>query len=398
MAKVGSKKLKVASEITAELAKKAAERTKDYSLLLRPLEKNEKFSLTRLAPYLNQEEYATVASWLKQNKANVSIVRYGWSFLISGKDHLPKIISKEKYTDALNEKIQRIFFQWRFQEFAERAWGAVPQYVAPEMIGNLEIKQAAALQLFSPEPLHVLLIGSQESGKNEIINTVKEISDYAYGTPEDGVCIIIKDKKIFPGLLRRAGNGLCIVKNLARLRKDDEVILYRTLETGYVSYNTKLGRKRHHVAGSILTEVTPREPAEADKNALPLDPYLVSKFHIAFFVKQASLQSFSEIAEKLILEHKITIRKNDMDFIKKYARFAKNRLVEIPPDLAEKIKEFAVRLKTEREPQLPYKISPQLVVGIVRLAKASARMELRNLVNAADLDRVFRIYDKATKI
>ncbi len=265
------------------------------------------------------------------------------------------------------------------------------------MIGNLEIKQAAALQLFSPEPLHVLLIGSQDSGKNEIMNTIKEISDHIYGTPEDGVCIIIKDKKIFPGLLRRASNSLCIVKNLARLRKDDEVILYRTLETGYVSYNTKLGRKRHPVAGSILADVTPREPAE-EKNILPLDPHLVSKFHIAFLVKQASLQSFSEIAEKLILEHKITIRKNDMDFIKKYARFAKNRLVEIPPDLAERIKEFAVRLKTEREPQLPYKISPQLVVGIVRLAKASARMELRNLVNAADLDRVFRIYEKAMKL
>ncbi len=115
LAKISSKKLKAASEITAELAKKAAEKTKDYSLLLRPLEKNEKFSLTRLEPYLNQEEYTTVASWLKQNKADVSIVRYGWSFLISGKDHLPKIISKEKYTDALNEKIQKVFFQWRFQ-------------------------------------------------------------------------------------------------------------------------------------------------------------------------------------------------------------------------------------------------------------------------------------------
>ena len=414
-AKAGSKKFKSAADTTKDLATKFFGITKDYSLLLRPLGKNERFSLSRLEPYLNKDEYKLVAAWLKQQKAKISIIKYGWSFLISGKDHLPKLISGEPYTEELNSKIKTIFFRRRFEEFAERAWNAVPQYIAPEMIGNLEIKQAIALQLLSPEPINILLVGNAESGKNELISTTKEVSDHVYGTPEDGVCALIKNHKIFPGLLRQAGNNLCIVRNLHHMRKDDEVMLYRTLETGYVAYNTRQGRKRHPTPASLLTEIPIHEPTadvseplfttsrqatpgSGNPSPLLLDPYMVSKFHCTFFVKPVGLQSFSEIAEKLIMEHKITIKENDADFIKKYCRFAKNLQVEIPQTWAEKIKEFAVKLKEEKELQLPYKISSQLVVGLVRLVKASARSELRTIVEAKDLDRVFRIYEKSMHI
>ena len=82
---------------------------------------------------------------LKQKRARISVKRFGWSFLISGKDLLPVVVSKEKKARDLNEKIKTKFYETRFEEFTERAWSALPHFVAPSLVGQLHIKQAIAL-------------------------------------------------------------------------------------------------------------------------------------------------------------------------------------------------------------------------------------------------------------
>lgn len=407
-ARESAKDIKVFTKITSKktkiFLKTSAKKTKDAALLLRPLKPREKFEASKLAECLNKNEYELVVGWLKQGKAAIDIKKYDWSFLISGKNHFPRIISEEQFTKELNDKIKKAFMEERFREFSERAWNAVPQYVAPTVIGMLEAKQATVLQLFSGEPLHIILIGDLYSGKTEIFESVKQLSP-AFGLQaNDGICISFSEgRKVRPGGLVRAGKNLCTISKLHLLRREDELILYRTLETGYISYNTKSGRRRYDAPASILAECSPRYGSfenfslEALKKQLPLDPYLVGRFHAAIFTKKAGLEKFADIAEKIIVEHKVIMKQDDMDFIKRYAEFARKVDVELPAHLAGKIKEFAVVLK-EREPDLPYKITPQAIVGIIRMAKASARMELRSQIESKDLERVFNLMNKITKI
>jgi len=394
---------KASSKATRAFLKSAAETTKDTALLLRPLKSREKFEISRLHDYLNKNEYKLAVAWLKQGKAAVGIKKYNWSFLVSGKNHFPQIISEQEFSDAMNDKIKVAFLQERFSEFAERAWNAVPQYVAPNVIGLLELKQAVSLQLFSAEPLNIVIVGDVDSGKNEVLNSAKILSDGTAVNAGDGICISVNDaRKVRPGALMRTKN-MCIAGKLHSLKKDDELVLYRTLETGYVAYNTKSGRRRYDSMISILAECNPRyghfekfEP-EVIKKQLLLDPYLIARFHAAFFVKKVELERFADIAEKVISENRVIAKSDDLDFVKNFARHAHNVKVELPAHLADKIKEFAISLK-ERESNLPYKLTSQTIVGIIRMAKASARMEMRNQIESKDLERVFNIFSRMTNL
>ncbi len=394
---------KVSSKATKAFLKSAAETTKDTALLLRPLKSREKFEISRLYDYLNKNEYKLAVAWLKQGKATVGIKKYNWSFLVSGKNHFPQIVSAQEFSDALNDKVKVAFLQERFGEFAERAWNAVPQYVAPSVIGLLELKQAVSLQLFSAEPLNIVIVGDTDSGKHEVLNSAKILSDGAVVNAGEGICISVNEaRKVRPGALMRTKN-MCIAGKLHLLKKDDELVLYRTLETGYVAYNTKSGRRRYDSQVSILAECNPRyghfekfEP-EAIKKQLLLDPYLVARFHAAFFVRKVELERFADIAEKVISENRVIAKADDLEFIKNFARHARNVKVELPAHLADKIKGFAISLK-ERENNLPYKLTSQTIVGIIRMAKASARMELRSQIESKDLERVFSIFNKITNL
>lgn len=394
---------KIASKKTKEFAKTSAEATRDAAMLLRPLKPREKFEISKLADYLNENEYGLAIGWLKQGKAKMDVRKYDWSFLISGKNHVPKIISDQPYTKELNEKIKKMFLDERFKEFSERAWNAVPQYIAPNVIGQMDAKQAVALQIFSSEPMHVLFMGDAESGKSEIFESVKKLSDNSVVQASDGICVsLYEGRKVRPGGLLRAGKNLCIVHKLNNLKKEDELILYRTLETAYISYKTKSGKRRYETPASILAECSPKYgffekfDVEQLRKQMPLDPYLAGKFHAVIFNKKVSLERFADIAEKIIIENRVSMKQDDLDFIKKYAEFAKKLEVELPTHMADKIKEFAVVIKS-REEKLPYKVTAQIIVGIIRMAKASARMELRNQIESKDLERVFNLFSKITE-
>ena len=64
--------------------------------------------------------------------------------------------------------------------------------------------------------------------------------------------------------------------------------------------------------------------------------------------------------------------------------------VDIVDKLKKKIVDFATELKKDEEDFL-VEVSPRIIIGILRLTKASARLELRNKVEEKDLERVFKL-------
>ena len=113
-----------------------------------------------------------------------------------------------------------------------------------------------------------------------------------------------------------------------------------------------------------------------------------------FFVKQVSLEGFSKIAERIISQDKPQINSSDIDFLKRYIRYTSDLEIKLSDDLAEKIKEFVTDLKA-KENELPFEVTPRLVVGLMRMAKASARLEARTKIEAKDLERVFGVVRSA---
>lgn len=404
------------------IGRKTGKLLRDSILLARPLDKKENFALSKTEQYLKPEEQNKLALLVRQGKAHVKLKRYGWSFLISGKDLRPAVIyvkpEKRKFNpdkdieiktqlwlEELDKRIRNRFFESNFREFAEKAWIAIPQFIAPNIIGLKHVKEAATLQLLCKEPTHILLLGDPGTGKTDILRSASELSVVSVfglgsGTSGVGLAVTVKGKYVSPGLLPKADLGLACIDELNLMKKDDYAALYNAMEKGFITYDKGGHHYRFNARIRVLATGNPKgdkfESYEAEKvkEQLPFDSALLSRFHLVFLVRKATLNEFSAIAEKIISEDKVKINLADILFLKNYVRFVSKLDAEIPQNLADKIRDFVTNLK-EKEAELPFEITPRIVLGITRLVKASARMELRSIVEGKDLDRVFGIVTKA---
>lgn len=336
--KVARKAALTGLEWTIKILRKTAQTTIDSTLLLKKLTKRQRFKLSKVEPYLHKNEFNKIVSLVKQGKANIELKRFGWSFLISGKDLLPilhylppenrKFIfdnseekSDELFINEANKKLQKIFYKAAFEDFSERAWDAVPQYIAPTLVTSLQTKQAIALQLFCPRKFKILLKGGR--AKNKILDSASEIDS----------SLIIVDVDKLPDAERKT---ILSAKKLLAFSKG------------------KLGS-------------------------------LHDEFNLVLPIKKISLKKFTDLVESLVVQE-ININRNDIFFLKKYIKHAQKIKVQLPPHFANKIKKFAVKMERKRN------VSKKTIEGLIQMIKASAAMELREQVETKDLLRVFRIY------
>ncbi|MBS3064934.1 MAG: ATP-binding protein [DPANN group archaeon] len=417
-----SKAAKAVWSFTKFLGRKTAKFTRDTFLLARPLAKKEKFDSAKVKEYLSDSEFTKLMWFIKQGKAEIKLEKFGWNFLISGNDLMPRVrfVKPEKrrfnpdhdvelkdqvWIDELDKKLRNKFLQHTFEEFAPRAWTTIPQFIAPNLIGMETIKQAAAMQLFSKDALHILLIGDPGTGKTDILRASADISPIsAYGlgsgTSGAGLSVTASGNQILPGLLPMAHNGLCAIDELNLMKKEDYAAMYNAMEKGFVTYDKAGKHYKFDAMIKILATANPKGDkfenytTEQIKKQLPFDSALLSRFHLIFFVKQVSLEGFSKIAERIISQDKPQINSSDIDFLKRYIRYTSDLEIKLSDDLAEKIKEFVTDLKA-KENELPFEVTPRLVVGLMRMAKASARLEARTKIEAKDLERVFGVVRSA---
>ena len=421
----GSKAAKAAWSFASFLGRKTAKLTRDAVMLARPLAKKEKFDISRVKEHLLENEFARLSRLVKQGKAEIKLEKKEWSFLISGKNLIPSIkfikpdkrkfnldydveLKEQVWLEDLDKKLKDKFIEQTFKDFAPRAWITVPQFIAPNLIGMADIKNAVALQLFSKEALHILLLGDPGTGKTDILRAGADISPIsAYGlgsgTSGAGLSITASGNQVSPGLLPMAHNGLCAIDELNLMKKEDYASMYNAMEKGFVTYDKAGKHFKFDALVKILATANPKDDKFEDysieqiKKQLPFDSALLSRFHLIFFVKQMSLEGFSKIDEKIINQDKAEMNKDDVEFLKKYIKYTYDLEIKLPDNLAVKIKDFVTDLKA-KEAQLPFEITPRLVVGLMRMAKASARMEARTKIEAKDLERVFEVVNSAIRI
>ncbi|MBS3064625.1 MAG: ATP-binding protein [DPANN group archaeon] len=421
----GSKAAKAAWSFASFLGRKTAKLTRDAVMLARPLAKKEKFDILKVKEHLSESEFARLSRLVKQGKAEIKLEKKEWSFLISGKNLIPSIkfikpdkrkfnldydveLKEQVWLEELDKKLRNKFLEQTFNDFAPRAWTTVPQFIASNLVGMADIKNAVALQLFSKEAIHILLIGDPGTGKTDILRAGADISPIsAYGlgsgTSGAGLSITASGNQVSPGLLPMAHNGLCAIDELNLMKKEDYASMYNAMEKGFVTYDKAGKHFKFDALVKILATANPKDDKfenysiEQIKKQLPFDSALLSRFHLIFFVKQMSLEGFSKIAEKIINQDKVEMNKDDVEFLKKYIKYTYDLEIKLPDNLAVKIKDFVTDLKA-KEAQLPFEITPRLVVGLMRMAKASARMEARTKIEAKDLERVFEVVNSAIRI
>jgi DNA replicative helicase MCM subunit Mcm2 (Cdc46/Mcm family) len=318
----------------------------DSALLARPLSKKEKFDLERISVYLTAEQLKLVKKLVKQKNGKIGFVKKGYSFLLVNKDILPRIDSNLEEAEEINRTIERIYYNEAFKNFVERAWHAIPQYIAPSTIGLKDAKYLTSLLLFTEKSLQVLLLGNVGIGKSEILKDAQKLSEKRIRTVEE-------------------------IKKL----EDSEEDLIASL-----SFRNKM---QVYNSSSL-------------KKNVQLSTAQLAKFHLALILKEPDLQRFANIADKILSEERVKVNPMDLSFIKKYVEEARKINVKVPAEIASQIKDFSMTLK-EREELLPWPVTGKTVEALLELVKASARAEMRNAAGIKDLDRVFGIINASYK-
>ncbi|MBI5002545.1 ATP-binding protein [Candidatus Woesearchaeota archaeon] len=388
----------------------------DFFMLFRPLGMKERELVSHVKDYVDAAQLRDLISLLKQKKISASLM-----YLPISKDLFAQteqcVIFKAETQDSevheyileANQAIQKKFFKKQYASFAEHAPEILPKLIAPHIIGHDVIKHAVSIQLFASEPIHILLLGDPAIGKTDIIRSIADfhpISTYGLGSGMSGVGLAVTTigDVIEPGLLPQADQGICCIDELNLLKEESRGALYNAMEKGFITYDKKGKHLKLDARVRVLATANPigdkfigKTVAELKKQ-IPFDDALLTRFHLVFLVRKPDTYQFMKITDAILKQkHDTGLTKTDLEFIKSYVFHAEQLKVTLPEVYHQDIVSFVGELK-KKESKCLFEISPRLVVGLIRLVQARARMCLREKVKQEDIDAVKVIVERALKI
>lgn len=381
---------------------------------MRKLSPDEEEMLKDLDWCTSEKQKRVIRGLLKERKIAIEKETISVGGLVDG-IVLPKLVPVKKSEEVsetisdINSAVDAKTKDILFKQFAKSIHERCSRIIAPNIVGFETVKRATALQLFSPERIHILLLGDPGTGKTQILSAVTELAPISSmglgsGTSGVGLAVTVKGNEVLKGLLPMADNGLCAIDELNLMKEESRASLYNAMEKGFVSYDKGGHSFKFDARVSVLATANPKgdkftgNKVEELKKQLPFDPALLTRFHLTFLVRKHGKEEFKKITRALLNKSKTTLTKKEAEFLKSYVKHTHSLgEIKLPKKFEQEIVNFISDIK-ENEDNYLVEISPRLVVGFSRLAKASARMELRSEVQQKDVDLVKQIVTESLKI
>lgn len=373
----------------------------------------EKTIYRKLDDYLESGDCSEVKGLVKQKKAALSMSEVEVSPQVA-KCVYPCIKASTEdeeitaYIKRLNDIIQKKAFEDTYTEFSTKAHEVIPKLIAMNIIGLEHIKKAAAVQLFATpsEPVHMLLLGDPGTGKTDILRSAAQLSPISQfglgsGTTGVGLTVTVSGDEVRKGLLPLAHKGTCAIDELNLMKERDRASLYNAMEKGFITYDKAGKHYKFESQVKVIATANPKGDQFAGwtlatlKKQLPFDSALLTRFHLVFLIRKPDVKQFVEISKNIL--RKKTEPTADERFIHSYIEHGMGIEVVMPSDFERQVVDFVAEVKKNEHKYL-IEVSPRLVLGFVRLAKASARMGLRKEVNQQDIDLVKDIVTEGLKL
>lgn len=384
----------------------------DLFSMARPLSKSQKANLSMIKDALDKEDLATLVKLIKTKKVMIDF----YTLNIKGlRDNFyPKLIlmTKEadvkKFCDGIKIIINNKNRIDQYKRFSKIASNVIPKFISPNIYNLNEIKQAVMLMIASKEPIHILLLGDPGTGKTEILRSAVDLSkigQYGLGSGTSGVGLSVtyKGDEMIKGLLPLADGGVCAIDELNLMKDEDRASLYNAMEKGFIVYNK--GRKHINIPANVKIIATANPKKDkfisdspiAIKAQLPFESALLSRFHLVFIIRKHSINDFKEISKRIIENTSSKNNNEILGFIKDYLDYAADQNVELPKNVEKLIVDFIADIK-EHEKNYIIDVTPRLVIGIVRLVKAKARIALRKQAEIDDFQFVRNIFETSLNL
>lgn len=315
--------------------------------------------------------------------------------------------------------------------------------IAPSIYGYREVKEAIALQLFGGRPgkklpdgtsvrpdIHILLIGDPGVAKSKMLQYVDHIapkSIYVTGKGTTGAGLTATAEKdefaegawtLKAGALVLAGGGICAIDEFDKMDKEDRGAMHEAMEQQTISIAKAGIITKFKANTSILAASNPKfsrfDSYKTPAEQFDIPPTLISRFDLIFPVKDViDVEQDKKIADHILKMHGTERDMEDLlpeipvDLFRKYISYSRKYIKPIlTKDAIEKIKDYYVTLRASSHGgAVP--ATPRQLEALIRLAEASAKIRLSDIVTVSDAERAINItnfvlmevaYDKRTGI
>lgn len=374
----------------------------DVIRLFRKLTPSETQELQKVQPFIDEYLFEELTRLKKQRKVEISFKKDIFN------NEFPVITGTNNALEYIANDIKKNHYGLFKQTIQKDPLAQLSKFIAPEIIGHDDIKQATILQMVSNEPIHILLLGDPGTGKTDILRSVQNLSDISSfglgsGTTGAGLGVTMIGNEMHKGLLALADKGVCLIDELNLMKKEDRAYLYSAMEKGFITYDKKGRHEKISTDVKVLATANPKgdkftaKTITTLKMQLPFDAALLSRFHMVFFIRQPNAEEFEKIAAKIAKNKKTTIDPYDLELFMQYITETKKRSVDLDETLEQEIKAFAATLK-KIESKTLVEISPRLIIGLIRLSKSIAKLKQQNTVTHQDVILIKELMLKSLKI
>jgi len=313
--------------------------------------------------------------------------------------------------------------------------------IAPSIYGYEDIKLAIALQLFGGVPkklpdgteirgdIHILLVGDPGVAKSQLLRFVHRIAPRSIYTTGKGTttagltATAVRDEvdgrwTLEAGALVLADKGIALVDEIDKMRKEDRSALHEALEQQTISV-AKAGINAILKARCALLAAANPKYGRFDRfspiaEQIELSPTLLSRFDLIFVLTdEPEIEKDKRLAEHILNIHQLgeTLEKMklvgeasrianivpaiDPELFRKYIAYAKNFFPILSEEAKKRIEEYYISLRSKAKENSPIPITARQLESVIRLAEASARVRLSEVVTAEDVDRVTKIMERS---
>jgi len=296
--------------------------------------------------------------------------------------------------------------------------------IAPHILGYKDIKEAVMCQLFSSPPVevpdggktrgdsHILLVGDPSVGKSEILRFVaRELAPrgiYVSGKGASSAGLTaaaVKDElgdggwTLEAGALVLADRGIACIDEFDKMGKDDRSALHEALEQQSVSIAKAGIMATFQARCSVLAAANPKlgrfDPYKSIAEQINLPPTLLSRFDLIFIVKDEP-ETTRDVARHIldtVTTPSAAQPRIRPELLRKYISYARRNCHPVLDEEARKtIEDFYVEMREAATRQdLGVPLTPRQLWAVIRLAKAAARVRLKDVATKEEAETAIRL-------
>ncbi|MBU5689855.1 MAG: minichromosome maintenance protein MCM [Candidatus Aenigmatarchaeota archaeon] len=300
--------------------------------------------------------------------------------------------------------------------------------LAPSMYGLDVVKLAIVMQFFGGVPkilkdgtrirgdIHILLVGDPAVGKSQLLKLASQMmprGKYVSGKGVTGAGLtaaVVKDEQFLGGWVLEAGalvlanNSIIAIDEFDKMEKSDQVAMHEAMSLQQISIAKASIVATLPARTSVLAGANPKlsrfDQYKPIGEQVDIPETLLSRFDVKFALRDIPNP---EVDEKMI-DHLLMSRhfnEEEMmplinsDLLKKYVAYAKMHCNPImTKEAAKKLKDFYIEMRSKSSISGEVQavaITMRQYEALVRLAEASARVQLREFVTPEDADRAIEI-------